>query len=300
VVNVTTDVVTELAGEGTDTVNSLVTWALGNNLENLTLTGTSAINGTGNTLDNWLVGNSAANTLTGGAGNDTLDGGAGTDKLVGGAGDDIYVVDVTTDVVTELANEGTDTVRSSVTWTLGSNLENLTLLGSGTVNATGNTLANVLTGNGANNTLNGGAGADTLDGGAGNDILIGGTGADTYQFGRGWGVDTLQENDTTANVTDRLLFGAGIVKADTKYTRVGNNLEVSILNTADKLVIQDWYLGNQYQVEQFKYADGTTLTATQAAGLVGAMAAFAAPAADATQPVPHMRAQQWRGVDLLA
>jgi Ca2+-binding RTX toxin-like protein len=301
VVNVATDVVTELAGEGMDTVTSLVTWTLGSNLENLTLTGTSAINGTGNTLDNWLIGNAAANTLTGGAGNDILDGGAGTDKLVGGAGDDIYVVDVTTDVVTELANEGTDTVRSSVTWTLGTNLENLTLLGSGTVNATGNTLANVLTGNSANNTLNGGAGADTLDGGAGNDILIGGTGADTYMFGRGWGVDTVQENDTTANVTDRLLFGAGIVKADTKFTRAGNNLEVAILNTADKLVIQDWYLGSQYQVEQFKYADGTTLTAAQAAGLVGAMAAFAAPTAvAASESVPHMRAQQWRGVDLLA
>ena len=61
-------------------------------VENLALTGTSTIKGTGNTLDNVLTGNSAANTLTGGAGNDTLDGGAGTDSLVGGAGNDTYVL----------------------------------------------------------------------------------------------------------------------------------------------------------------------------------------------------------------
>jgi Ca2+-binding RTX toxin-like protein len=80
--------VTEAAGAGTDTVQSAVAWTLGNNLENLTLTGSSAVNGTGNTLGNVLTGNSANNTLTGNAGNDTLDGGAGTDTLVGGTGND--------------------------------------------------------------------------------------------------------------------------------------------------------------------------------------------------------------------
>jgi trimeric autotransporter adhesin len=300
VVNVATDVVTEVANEGTDTVLAAVTLTLGVNVENLTLTGTSAINGTGNTLDNWLIGNSANNTLTGGAGNDTLDGGAGNDTMVGGAGNDIYVVDVATDVVTEVANEGTDTVRSAVTLTLGINVENLTLTGTSIINGTGNTLDNVLTGNSGINTLTGGAGADTLDGGAGNDILIGGAGADTYQFGRGWGVDTVQENDTTANVTDRVLFGAGIVKADTKFVRTGNNLEISILSTSDKLVVKDWYLGSQYQVEQFKYADGTTLTAAQAAGLVGAMASFATPSAVETTSAPMTKGQQWKGTDLFA
>jgi Ca2+-binding RTX toxin-like protein len=220
VVNVATDVVTELANEGTDTVLSAVTLTLGINVENLTLTGTSAISGTGNTLDNWLTGNGAINTLTGGAGNDTLDGGAGADKLVGGAGNDIYFVDNTADVTTELASEGTDTVNASVTWTLASNLENLNLLGTTAINGTGNTLDNVLTGNSAVNTLTGGAGNDTLDGAGGADVLVGGTGADSYVFGRGYGVDTVQENDTTANVLDKVQFGAGVVKADTKYSEL--------------------------------------------------------------------------------
>ena len=96
---------------------------------------------------------------------------------------------------------------------------------------------------------------------------------------------------------DRVLFGAGIVQADTKYTRVGNNLEVSIQNTADKIVVQSWYLGSQYQVEQFRYADGTTVTNTQVAGLLSAVAVFGArSAAETTRAV---RTTQWRNTDYL-
>ena len=146
-----------------------MTYTLAANVENLTLTGTTAINGTGNTLNNLLTGNSANNSLSGGAGNDTIDGGAGNDTMVGGAGNDTYVVNVATDVVTEAANEGTDTIQSAVTLTLGNNVENLTLTGTTAINGTGNTLNNVLTGNGAANTLAGAAGNDTYVGGAGND-----------------------------------------------------------------------------------------------------------------------------------
>ena len=175
-----TDVITEMAGEGADTVQAAVTLTLVANVENLVLMGSGVINGTGNALDNNLTGNSANNALNGGAGNDTLDGGLGNDTMVGGAGNDIYVVNVATDVVTELANEGTDTVVSAVTLTLGANLENLTLSGSSPINATGNTLNNVLTGNSANNALSGGDGNDTLTGGAGTDALTGGLGDDVY------------------------------------------------------------------------------------------------------------------------
>jgi Ca2+-binding RTX toxin-like protein len=143
------DVVTEAASAGTDLVQSSVTYTLGANIENLTLIGVSAINGTGNTLDNVLIGNGAANTLAGGAGNDT------------------YIVDSTSDVVTEGASAGTDLVQSSVTYTLATNVENLTLTGTTAINATGNTLVNILTGNTGDNTLNGGTGADTLIGGLG-------------------------------------------------------------------------------------------------------------------------------------
>ena len=72
-------------------MQSAVTYTLGANVENLTLTGTGAINGTGNALDNVLTGNCGNNILTGGAGNDTLDGKAGTDTMVGGTGDDTYM-----------------------------------------------------------------------------------------------------------------------------------------------------------------------------------------------------------------
>src|SRR5690606_5503441 len=124
----------------------------------------SAISGTGNAANNTLTGNSANNTLTGNDGEDWLDGGSGSDPMRGGLGNDTYVVAQTGDVVTENANEGTDLVRSSITYTLGSNLENLTLTGTTAINGTGNTLNNVLTGNSANNTLTGNAGDDWLEG----------------------------------------------------------------------------------------------------------------------------------------
>lgn len=282
VVNVTTDVVTELVNEGVDTIQSVVTLTLGSNVENLTLAGTSTINGTGNTLDNLLVGNSANNRLTGAGGNDTLNGGAGSDTMVGGTGDDTYVVNVSTDVVTENASEGSDTVQSSVTWTLGTNLENLTLTGSSAINGTGHAGANLLVGNAGSNTLSGLAGNDTLDGGAGNDTLNGAGGADQYNFSRGYGQDRVQDNDATSGVADRIQFGADVEQGDVRYSQVGNNLEATIFGTTDKIVIQDWYLGNQYHVEEFRFADGSMLTDSQVQGLVGAMATFSAASAGET------------------
>ncbi len=163
IVDTTTDTITENLNEGTDTVQSSVTYTLGSNLENLTLTGTGVINGTGNTLNNTITGNTA---------NNTLEGGTGIDTLKGGLGNDIYVIDSTTDTITENLNEGTDQVNSSITYTLGSNLENLTLTGTGVINGTGNALNNTITGNTANNTLDGGTGNDTLIGGLGNDVYI--------------------------------------------------------------------------------------------------------------------------------
>ncbi len=84
-----------------------------------------------------------------------MDGGVGNDTMIGGTGNDTYYVDNTGDVVTENASEGTDTVNSSITYTLGNNVENLTLTGTSAISGTGNTLDNYLIGNSAVNTLTG-------------------------------------------------------------------------------------------------------------------------------------------------
>ena len=273
----TSDVITENANEGIDTVQTSLAYTLAANIENLMLTGSSNISGTGNALDNTIIGNAGRNTLTGGAGNDWLDGDTNRDTLAGGTGDDTYVVDQSSDSITENANEGIDTVRSTLAWTLGSNLENLTLLGTANINAIGNTLANALTGNSGNNTLTGNAGNDTLDGQAGSDTLIGGTGNDTYLLGRGHGAELVQENDTTAGNTDIGQFLENIAPDQIWFQQSGSDLVVSIIGTPDQFTVQNWYTGSQFRVEQFRTSDGQTLMEAQVQNLVDAMAAFSPP-----------------------
>ena len=223
------DIVTEVAGQGTDLVQSSVTHILRDEVENLTLTGTAAINGTGNTLNNSIIGNSVNNTLNGGAGNDTLNGGAGADSLVGGLGDDIYVVDNAGDIVTEVASQGTDLVQSSVTYTLGTEVENLSLTGTAAINGTGNTLNNSIIGNSANNTLNGGAGADTLSGGLGDDIYVVDNAGDIVTEVAGQGTDLVQSSVTYtlgAEVENLTLTGTAVING------TGNTLNNTIIGNS--------------------------------------------------------------------
>lgn len=165
------DTVTENTGEGVDTVDSSVTFMLGANLENLTLTGVDNIDGTGNELDNRITGNEGDNVLISGAGNDTLDGGAGADMMLGGAGDDTYLVDNGADVIVENTGEGIDSVFSTVDYTLGDHVEYLRLFDQARF-ATGNAQDNTLVGNDLANVLDGGAGADTMVGGYGDDTYV--------------------------------------------------------------------------------------------------------------------------------
>jgi Ca2+-binding RTX toxin-like protein len=162
--------------------------------------------GSGNDV---LNGGAGDDSLDGGYGNDSLYGGAGSDLLdggdagfigndlydgetlltsnylEGGAGDDTYIVDSEEDIVVESLNEGTDEVRSSISYTLGVNVEQLQLLGTAAINGTGNTLNNTLEGNSAANFIDGKEGSDSLFGGAGSDTLAGGAGNDTLADGAG-------------------------------------------------------------------------------------------------------------------
>lgn len=179
-----------------------------------------------------------------------------------------------------------DLVQSSVTYTLGANVENLVLTGTSALSGTGNALNNQLTGNAGNNVLTGAAGNDTLQGLAGSDTLAGGTGNDTYLLGRGYGAETVQENDATSGNTDVLRFLEGVTTEQIWLRRVSNNLEVSVIGTTDRATITNWYTGSQYQVEQFQTADNQTLLSSQVDSLVQAMAAFSPPPAGQTTLTP--------------
>jgi Ca2+-binding RTX toxin-like protein len=175
------DVVVEYAGEGDDKVFSDVDFKLGANVEDLYLEGPNAFNGWGNELDNRIDGNSNNNMLFGGDGDDSLDGRSGADVMMGGDGNDGYTVDDAGDVIWEFSDPGIDSVTSSVSYKLGSNVENLYLdWFAGAIDGTGNELKNYIVGNNSKNVLKGGAGNDTLNGKGGNDTMYGGDDDDTY------------------------------------------------------------------------------------------------------------------------
>lgn len=310
VLNNSLDTVVENINEGTDTVKAGFDYTLGANFENLTLSGTGDFTGTGNELNNVITGNAGNNNLyglegndilTGGAGNDNLYGGSGNDSLngglgsnllVGGEGNDTYTVTSLEDKIVENFNEGVDTVKSSISYTLDSNLENLTLTGTGSLVGTGNEFNNTLTtsangdslfglagndkltggigndlldGGSDNDTLSGGAGNDILRGGLGNDSLNGGIGSDIYQFGLGDGQDTINNStiDTTAGKMDQLVFDNNINADQLWFQKSGNNLVISVLNTTDKITVSNWFSNANNHLQEIVSGDGLKLNEGQ-------------------------------------
>nr|WP_310886896.1 calcium-binding protein [Pseudomonas cannabina] len=184
-----------------------------------------------------LFGNSSDQSLRGYASDDVINAGDGDDNVSGAAGNDsIY------------GSKGLDTLY-------------------------GEEGDDRLYGESGNDTLYGGAGNDVLNGGTGNDSLIGGDGSDTYEINIGSGRDVINNYDVSSG-TDVLQFGTDVSLEDLWFRRSGSDLEVSIIDTSDKVVVSNWYAANDYQVDQFKTADGKTLLDSQVQSLVDTMASF--------------------------
>ncbi|UUZ65404.1 calcium-binding protein [Polaromonas sp. P1-6] len=214
------DVVTEAAGEGSDTIWAYVNHTLAANVENLVFSGTSGnFTGTGNALDNLMVG---------GSGNNVLLGGSGADTLIGGRGHDTYEVTDAGDVVVENAGEGSDTIWAYINYSLAANLavENLNFSGSaGNLVGIGNELDNLMVG---------GSGANSLMGGAGDDIHIGGAGADGMG---GWiGNDTYEVTDAGDFVVENAGEGTDTVWAYVNHTLAANVENLNFSGSAGNLV----------------------------------------------------------------
>lgn len=239
-----------------------------------------------------LIGSSADDVLNGLAGDDYIDGGPGADTMIGGLGDDTFVVDSFDDWVAENAGEGNDTVVSSITYALPPDVEILRLTGTEDIAGYGNELGNELYGNSGANSLfgfesgdlldggdgndsldsdggddlvYGGAGNDYIDAGDGNDVLDGGTGSDnlnggfgddTYVFGAGYGQDLAYDSGGT----DTVLLTGGLRVSDVSLARIGNNLELSINGTTDRLLISGWFI-EASRIESIAFLDGPVFDA---------------------------------------
>lgn len=218
-----TKTIIEALGEGIDEVRSSLTHTLEANVDNLTLTGSLAINGFGNELTNVIKGNANVNTINGGAGVDTM---------LGAGGSDVFIVDDAGDIVTENGGEGTaDTILSSVTYDMGvsatGEVENLTLTGVADIDGTGN---------GEHNTITGNAGINTMNGGLGNDFYVVqslldvaddavGEGEDTILSAITWALNNIEE---TENI---FLLGTGAINA------TGNDLGNSLIGNSGKNIL---------------------------------------------------------------
>ena len=231
------------------------------------LTGDDGANNlNGNAGNDVLSGGAGNDTLIGGTGADTLTGGAGNDSLVGGTGNDRYVVNSGNDRISETSTARTeiDTVVSSVSWTLGANLERLTLTGSADANGTGNALANVIVGN---------SGDNRITGGGGNDSLTGGQGADSFRFASplngSTNVDTIRDFNPVA---DRIELENGIfTQLTTLGTLASTNFRANATGTA--VDANDFIVYETDTGKLFYDADGSGAgAAVQIATLTGAPA----------------------------
>lgn len=180
-------------------------------------------------------------------GNDILDNRGGTIKgsIIGDFGDDTLIVDSAKTKLVESTGEGTDTIKSTVSYTLSANVEKLFLLGNKDIEGNGNVSANILHGNAGDNILRGKAGIDNLFGHKGNDRLFGGTEADIFHFSKGDGNDKVMDFETTIDDID-LSGWAAISDFATLFSHAKNDGDgnVVIKVGTDSLTIVDMVKGD--------------------------------------------------------
>ncbi|MBW6426143.1 calcium-binding protein, partial [Rhizobium sp. XQZ8] len=285
------------SGTGNDLANKITGNASANILIGLSGNDTLSGGAGGDILDGGvgndaLSGGADGDTLLGGAGTDKLDGGTEADVMRGGADNDTYIVDHLGDRVIETNqyngsdDGGIDLVNSSVSFTLGAFVENLTLTGNACASGTGNDLANKITGNASaniliglagNDILSGGAGTDTLRGGLGEDTLTGGAGVDQFIFDTAvssiGSVDRI--TDFTANVDQILLeksvFGA-LIADDALGHLSSNQFHIGTrAESADDRIIYDPTSGKlYYDVDGMGGADQLLFAVTNSKLSIGA------------------------------
>jgi Ca2+-binding RTX toxin-like protein len=212
-------------------------------------------------------------------------------RLVGGAGNDIYEVR-NNDVVVENLNEGIDTILSSSSYTLGANVENLTLTSNQAYDGTGNVLDNVLTGSSAVNTLTGNDGNDTLDGNTNNDTLTGGNGSDKYIFRRTDGMDTINETAGISGDTDTVKMTDGISETEPVIVKQNNDLYLFI-DTNNYMRVTNQFYQPDCGLERLEVTDGYYITRSDIENIVNTMSAIDNdPGMDVIQKYNAMRVDQ--------
>ncbi len=219
-----------------------------------------------------LLGDTQNNVIRGGAGNDRIVGGAGNNTLDGGLGIDTV----------DYALSSAGVVVNLTTGVASNGMGGIDQL-QGFENIIGSAYSDLLTGDRYSNVLEGGMGDDTLDGGSGNDTLIGGAGSDRYVFTVNGGVDRVIEEIVPGD-EDIVLFGTNAYD-QLWFRQVDDDLEISVIGTENKLIVDDWYQGDLGRIEKFQ-AGSRTLLDTQVDNLVSAMAAFAPPTSGQTSLPP--------------
>lgn len=188
-----------------------------------------------------LVGHEGDDVIYGRAGHDSLDGGSGEDTLMGEDGNDVLTAGTQSD------------------WLYGGNNNDQ------------------LFGQDGDDYLYGGPGSDVLDGGVGTDRLWGDEGNDVYLFGKGSGSDFVSNTDFSGLETDKVVVGGGVTEEQVWFQRVGDDLQLMLIETNDKLIIQNWFYGYAYHLDSIQLSNGKQLAEAQIDALVSAMAAFSPP-----------------------